>query len=228
MKADMKRVLMVEDDPVIARTLQLGLGYRGFEVTTCGTAQEGLRAFAREDFDALLLDVALPDGSGYEVCRQVRTQDSEVPVLMLTARLDEQSAVEGLGAGADDYLRKPCGLDELVARMNRLLERRTRGSDDVLRFGSLRLSPSRRQLWAGTTPVHLARREFDILALLLSRPGEVVRRQEMLDRMGDAGEVYDRTIDSHVSHLRRKLRDAGLDEVQIAPVYGVGYRLAGR
>lgn len=220
----MKRVLMVEDDPVIARTLQLGLAYRGFEVTPCETAREGLSVFARQRFDLVLLDVALPDGSGYDVCRRIRERDTEVPILMLTARLDEQSAVDGLEAGADDYLRKPCGLNELVARMTRLGERRVR-SDDTWVLGPLRLSPQRRQTWVGESPVHLARREFDILAMLLRRPGEVVRRQDILDGLGDAGEVFDRTIDSHMSHLRRKLREAGLSEVHIAPVYGVGYRL---
>lgn len=220
----MKRVLMVEDDPVIARTLQLGLAYRGFEVTPCETAREGLETFSRERFELVLLDVALPDGSGYDVCREIRARDADVPVLMLTARLDEQSAVQGLEAGADDYLRKPCGLNELVARMNRLGERRGR-SEDFLELDSLRLSPRQRLVWVDQTPVHLARREFDILARLLRCPGEVVRRQDILDGLGDAGEMFDRTIDSHMSHLRRKLREAGLSGVHIASVYGVGYRL---
>jgi DNA-binding response OmpR family regulator len=219
----MKRVLMVEDDPVVARTLQLGLAYRGFEVTPCATAQEGLEAFASQAFEWVLLDVALPDGSGYDVCRRIRARDERIPILMLTARLDEPSAVEGIEAGADDYLRKPCGLNELVARMNRLGTRERK--EDMLACGPLRLSARRRLVWVGERPVPLARREFDILALLLRRPGEVVRRQDILDGLGDGGEVFERTIDSHVSHLRRKLREAGLSEVHLAPVYGVGYRL---
>lgn len=220
----MKRLLLVEDDPLIARTLKLGLHYRDFEVTTSETLADGRREFARAPFDIVILDVNLPDGDGYSLCRELRAQHADLPIIMLTARVDETSAVKGIDSGADDYVRKPFGLEELTARLNRLVNRRGRAEENAA-FQSIRISPRQRQAWVKETEVSLGRREFDILLLLVRRQGEVVTREEILNAVDADAEVYDRTIDSHLSHLRRKLRDAGLNDTQITPVYGVGYRL---
>ncbi len=220
----MKRLLLVEDDQLIARTLRMGLHYRGFEVTPCETAEAGRREFARQAFDIAILDVNLPDTDGYSLCRELRTRQPDLPILMLTARVDEDSAVKGIEFGADDYVRKPFGLEELTARLNRLLTRRP-PVDSAMSFHSLRLNPKQRQVWVGDQVVSLFKREFDILALLIRKPGEVVSREEILRTLDPDNELYDRTVDSHLSHLRRKLKDAGLTDVQITPVYGVGYRL---
>ncbi len=222
-----KQLLLVEDDELIARTLRLGLHYRGFEVTPCFTAEEGLRRFGQQTFDIAILDVNLPDADGYSLCRKLRAAQPELPIVMLTARVDEESAVKGIDSGADDYVRKPFGLEELTARLNRLLGRRP-AIEEVLNFKSLRLSFKQRMVWVGEKPVTLFKREFEILALLLKKPGEVVSREQILNALDPDNSLYDRTVDSHLSHLRRKLKEAGLLDVQISPVYGVGYRLDGK
>lgn len=220
----MKRLLLVEDDGLISKTLALSLSYRGIEVTPSPTAQDGLNKLNEEDFDIVILDVNLPDETGYELCRRMRAAGKTIPILMLTARVDEASAVKGIECGADDYVRKPFGLDELTARLNRLLGKRT-VEDDELHFHTLRISLKKRQVWVGDAALSLYKREFDILTLLVRKAGEVVPRDQILDVLDSSHELYDRTIDSHISHLRRKLKDANLEEVRITPVYGVGYRL---
>ena len=218
----MKKLLLVEDDKLIAKALKMSLHYRGFEIDPCETIEAGYELFTKKEFDIVILDVNLPDGSGYSLCQKLREQKPEIPILMLTARVDEGSAVKGIESGADDYVRKPFGLDELTARLNRLVGHK---KTDVLTFHSLRISPKQRQAWVNDTPVSLYKREFDILALLVRKAGDVVSREEILNALEKGQDLYDRTIDSHLSHLRKKLKEASLQDVQITPVYGVGYRL---
>ncbi len=218
------QVLLVEDDKLIAKSLRMSLPYKGFEVTVCESVREGLESFRSRRFDLALLDLNLPDGNGMDLCREIRRTDEAIPILMLTARIDEDSAVRGLEEGADDYVRKPYGVQELAARMTRLLERK-RKAPPPLRFGALRVDLQKRQVWAGEQELNLGRREFEILALLVRKSGDVVTRADILDVLGEEAEIYDRTIDSHLSHIRKKLKSAGETGVQIAPVYGVGYRL---
>ncbi len=220
----MIHVLLVEDDPVIGHTLAMSLPYRGFHLKVATTIAEGRRLFGSEPFDLVLLDVQLPDGSGFDLCGWIREQNDWVPVLMVTARTDEPSAVQGLSGGADDYIRKPFGLDELTARMNRLIGRKA-SRKDHLHFRSIRLDLPERRAWIGEKEIPLGKREFDILTVLVRHSGEVVTREGILDAISDNPELFDRTIDSHLSHLRRKLKDAGGNDVHISPVYGVGYRL---
>lgn len=218
------RALLIDDDRLVATTLQIGLACRGFDLVLASTGVGGLRSFEGGDFDLVLVDVGLPDLNGYEVCRRLRDRDPEVPLLILTARHDERSAVSGFESGADDYLRKPCGLDEMSSRMSRLLHRRAEPSDRH-RVGALSLSPRERKAWVGGTELPLGPKEFDLLAALVGRPGAVLQRDTAAALLEPDGDVCDRTVDSHVSHLRRKLRAAGLDGVRIAAVYGIGYRL---
>ena len=218
----MKQLLLVEDDKLISKTLKLSLHYRGFEVTVCESAKEGRKKFADATFDVVVLDVNLPDDTGFSVCKTFRELDRGIPILMLTAQSDENSAVKGIESGADDYVRKPFGLEELTARLNRLLGRK---QTDILNFGSIRISLKQRLIWVGETPLALYKKEFDILTLLVEKAGEVVTREEILNNVDREGEMLDRTIDSHLSHLRKKLKEARLSNVQISSVYGVGYRL---
>jgi DNA-binding response OmpR family regulator len=160
-----------------------------------------------------------------DLCREIRKSNEQVPVLMLTAKVDEESAVQGIEEGADDYIRKPYGVKELVARMTRLLERKKKAASPVLRFGLIKVDPQKHMAWVGDEPLNLGKREFEILAMLVKKDGDVVTREQILDAFGEEAEIYDRTIDSHLSHIRKKLKDAGGGGVQIAPVYGVGYRL---
>ena len=220
----MKRLLLVEDDPIISKTLTLSLHYRGFEIISCDTTKEAQSLFDKEKFDGLILDVNLSDGNGFDLCKIFRAQNPLIPILMLTARGDENSAVRGIESGADDYVRKPFGLEELTARLNRFFNRK-KNETDFYNFATLKISLKQRIAWVEENPVALGKREFDILAMLVKRGGEVVTREEILNGLEDSSEVFDRTIDSHLSHLRKKLKEAHLTQVQITPIYGVGYRL---
>ena len=216
-------VLLVEDDPIIARTLSLSLRHHGFRLVVTPTVRDALQELSRNAFAIALLDVGLPDGSGVELCRMVRRRDERIPILMVTARTDEPTAVASIEGGADDYIRKPFGLNELVARMNRLLAR-TQSARTLFTFGSLTLDPQRRTATVGATPLSLGKREFDILATLVRAHGDTVTRDQLLTAMGHDDKIYDRTIDSHLSHVRSKLKSAGAGAAIVA-VYGVGYRL---
>lgn len=217
------QVLLVEDDPIIARTLSMSLRYEGFELTVASTAAEAGRLLGDRRFDLAMFDVGLPDGNGIDLCRALRQRDAAIPILMLSARTDEPTAVAGIEGGADDYIRKPYGLQELTARMRRLLARQ-RAERDLVSFGGIGIDAQRRSVMVGGVPVQLGRKEFDILLLLVRAQGDVVTREQILDRFEDGSAIYDRTIDSHLSHLRKKLKDAGAT-LRIAAIYGIGYRL---
>ena len=221
-----KEVLLVEDDPMIARTLAMSLPYRGFSVSTVQTLKEGLQSSVDRRFDIVLIDIQLPDGSGHELCRSLKEASPETPILMITARTDEKSAVHSLTLGADDHIRKPFGLDELTARMSRLL-RETPAATVPISFHELTIDVARRRTQINGNEISLGRREFDILVLLARRQGEVVTRAEILDLFPDSMETFDRTVDSHLSHLRKKIRSVAGERLRIHPVYGVGYRLEG-
>lgn len=217
------QVLLVEDDPLIAKTLTMSLRYEGFELTVAATVRDAVGALAQRRFDMALFDVGLPDGSGIDLCRDLRAHDAGIPILMLSARTDEATAVAGIEGGADDYIRKPYGVKELTARMLRLLSRR-QTKRQVATFGSIRIDVQRREVTAGDTVLQLGKKEFDILLLLVRAQGDAVTREQILDMFDDSSAIYDRTIDSHLSHLRKKLKDAGA-AVRIAAIYGVGYRM---
>lgn len=217
------RVLLVEDDPLIARTLVMSLRYEGFDLTVAPSAADATRILAERTFDLVMFDVGLPDGNGIDLCRALRARDESLPVLMLSARTDEATVVAGIESGADDYIRKPYGLHELTARMTRLVER-CRRERALAAFGGIRIDIQRRTVAAGGAPLQLGKKEFEILLLLVRATGDIVTREQILDRFEDGSEIYDRTIDSHLSHLRKKLKDAGA-AVRIAAIYGVGYRL---
>lgn len=217
------QVLLVEDDPLIAKTLAMSLRYEGFELTVAATVRAALDALAARSFDLAMFDVGLPDGSGIDLCRCLRGRDAGIPILMLSARTDEETAVAGIEGGADDYIRKPYGVKELTARMLRLLERRST-ERQIAAFGPVRIDLQRREASAGNVALQLGKKEFDILLLLVRAQGDAVTREQFLDAFDNSSAIYDRTIDSHLSHLRKKLRDAGA-AVRITAIYGVGYRM---
>ena len=211
-------VLVVEDDPAIGTQLVRGLdriGCRPELVTT------GLAALDTHGVDMVLLDLGLPDIDGVEVCRQLR-QRSAVPVLAVTARSPERDRVQALDAGADDYIVKPFGFDELTARMRAVL-RRARPGGAVIRYGVLEVDIAGRRARVGDTPVPLTGKEFDILACLALEPGRVVSREEIFDHVWDE-HWYGPTkvLDVHMAALRRKLGNPSLIET----VYGKGFRLS--
>ena len=222
------RLLLVEDDDAIAGPLVKGLGREGFEVTRVAT---GTDALAAEPADLVLLDLGLPDIDGYEVCRRLRSE-SEVPIIVITARGDEVDRVVGLELGADDYVVKPFGFRELVARI-RAVSRRAASreavadggeaeADPVLRAGRVEVDTRTRRATVDGGEVSLTRKEFDLLALLASDPGATRTRDEILEEVWDAhwyGPT--KTLDVHVASLRKKLGDPTLIET----VRGVGFRL---
>jgi DNA-binding response OmpR family regulator len=217
------KVLLIEDDALIARTLSLSLPYKGFDVTVATTVSAAKQKLAEDRFAVVLLDLGLPDGSGLQFCRELRATGARVPILIITARTDEDSAVAGIEGGADDYVRKPFGLQELTARMRRLVDGSKLDRADNA-FGNVRIDQQRHTVLVGSVELSLGKREFSILDLLVRANGDVVTRDRMLAAMERDQDIYDRTIDSHLSHLRKKLKEAAAN-IQIAAIYGVGYRL---
>jgi len=209
---------------MIGQTLSLSLPYRGFDLQVATSLLEGASLIDRRSFDLILLDLQLPDGTGIDLCRKIREKNDLIPILVVSARTDEASAVKALSIGADDYIRKPFGLDELTARMNRLIERK-QTRNHFLSYRGIRIDRTERMVWIDDREIHPGRKEFEILSLLVRRGGEVVTREEILDSLADQAEMFDRTIDSHLSHLRKKIRKVAGDRIRIQPVYGVGYRL---
>lgn len=220
----MPRVLVVEDDPQIQKSLSMGLSFSGFEVATASSIAQASAKLSERTYDILLLDVGLPDGSGIELCKKLRMDGNGVPVLFLSARTDEETVVQGMNVGADDYLRKPFGMEELKVRMTRAM-RQAEPPRQKLEAGPLSLDLARREATVMEQTISLGPREFDVLAILIKRAGDVVTREQIINQMADRSEVFDRTIDSHVSHLRKKLRSVAGEDVKIAAVYGIGYRL---
>ncbi len=237
--------LVVDDDPAIARILAWHLEREALEVHQAGDGHTAWELFCRLEPDLILLDVMLPDRSGLDICAAIRRSETKQPgVILMSARSDEVDAVLGLSIGADDYVRKPFGVVEIIARCRAVLHRVERetsrpvmlpvppppdGRRRPVRVGPLVLDPDRQELRLGDDRVGLTPTELDLLWLLASEPGRVFRREELLDRvLGYDAEVYGRTIDCHVARLRKKLTTVGLHKELVQTVHRVGYRLQDR
>lgn len=220
-----EKILLLEDDPVLGEGVVLQLELSAMTVRWCKTVREALDVYAKEGpFAMALLDVMLPDGSGTEVCERIRANDKDLPVLFMTAKTDEDSVVRGLELGANDYLRKPVGKREMIARIRNLLPSR-RAQRDGWSFRDLVLLKAQRKLVFEGREIALNRREYEILSCFFQHPETVISRERFLTEIDRDGEIFDRTIDSHMSHIRTKLRKAGIVHVRIESVYGEGYRL---
>ena len=220
----MSRILVVEDDPILGRGLKLSLELDGHHVNWARDLRTGSAANANEAFELVILDLGLPDGSGLSLCSSLRDAGSRIPIIILTAKTDEDSVVAGLTAGANDYVRKPFGQKELLARVRTAL-RAPLLREDQIRFGEVLILKGQRKVMHQEREIDLNRREFDIFALLVDRAEQVVTRDQILNALDKNGEILDRTLDSHLSHIRKKFRSAGVQTIQISSVYGVGYRL---
>jgi two-component system response regulator MprA len=223
------RLLVVEDDPQVRAMLARALGYEGFEVTTAATGEAAMAQMRAGGHELMLLDLLLPDDDGIDVCRRIRASGEHIPILMLTARDTVADRIEGLEAGADDYLVKPFSTAELVARVRALLRRaRDRAPGPVRRFADVTLDASTHEVHRGDRLVPLTRREFDLLMLFLDNPDTVMPRERLLaDAWGFASSVETNSVDVYVGYLRRKLEEAGEPRL-IHTVRGVGYVLRGR
>jgi DNA-binding response OmpR family regulator len=219
------RVLVVEDERRLADLLARGLREAGHEADVRHRGSDGLLAATGGGYHAVLLDVMLPGLDGLTVCRKLRERGVRVPVLMLTARGDVPDRVAGLDSGADDYLSKPFSFDELLARLRALHRRNHEEEATVLRAGDLRLDPATRRVFRGGAEIALSAREFDILALLLSRAGQCVTRYQILDEVWDGEtDLKSNVIDVYIASVRSKV-DKPFDRHAITTLRGAGYRL---
>jgi two-component system response regulator MprA len=219
------RILVVDDDLAVCRSIDRALRLEGYEVVTVATGHDALEAVAQGSPDALVLDLQLPDLDGLQVCRRIREAGNDTPILMLTARHGIDDRVQGLDAGADDYLVKPFALEELLARLRALLRRRFEGEGGLLRFGELTLDLATREAHRGQRSFVLTRIEFDLLELFLRHPRQVLTREVLLNRVW--GFDFDSGTNSlavYVGYLRRKT-EAGGEPRCIHTVRGVGYVL---
>jgi DNA-binding response OmpR family regulator len=219
---------MIEDDDDLAAMVGEYLRSRGLEVTTSSSAAAGLQALAEQEFDALILDVMLPDGDGFEICKEVRTS-SDVPIVMLTARGDEMDRIVGLELGADDYLPKPFNPRELLARLNAVLRRRTPGGTHkaTLHFGRLDIDRDSRTISLDGHAQDLTGYQFDLLYVLAKNAGRVMTREALMDQLrGEDLETFDRSIDVHISRIRAAIEDDPKHPRRIITVRGTGYVFA--
>lgn len=235
-------ILVVDDEPSVVNVVKAYLEKEGYRVVTACDGQAAWAAFEREKPALVILDLMLPGVSGQEVCRRIRAA-GETPVIMLTARSDETDRIVGLKLGADDYVTKPFSPREVVARVEAVLRRsrrnptggepdeddedRATGQPHLVR-GPLVIDPARHEIFWRNIPVHLTPTEFHLLEILARRPGRVFTRLELIDHIqGEAYEGYERTVDSHIKNLRKKLKQAGMTDQWLKTVFGVGYKFVG-
>jgi two-component system, OmpR family, response regulator RegX3 len=233
--AGRRTILMVEDETSITEPLAEALDREGFDTRVAGTAADALTAAEEQMPDLVLLDVMLPDGSGYDVCRTLRER-SKVPIIMLTARGEETDRIVGLELGADDYIVKPFSAREVAARIRAVLRRAGESPaaaapptsrPDALEVGPIRVDPARRAGSAHGEDLDLTRKEFELLELLMREAGSVLTRERLIDEVWDTNWFGStKTLDVHVSSLRRKLGDDSANPRFIHTVRGVGFRFA--
>ena len=231
----MTRLLMIEDDRALAEMVGTYLGRAGMTLEHRESAEAGLKTALQGDYDAVVLDLMLPDGNGLDLCRAIRAR-SDVPILMLTARGEEADRIVGLEIGADDYLPKPFNPRELLARLRAILRRRGGGAaagetpaGETLRFGRLVIERAARRVLVDGEERPLTGHQFDILCALAGSAGRVLSREQLMDRVrGEALEAFDRSIDVHISRIRAAIEDDPKNPRRIVTLRGAGYLFARR
>lgn len=228
-----KNVLLVEDDTEIISLLKENLGYEGFEITVAKDGDSGLEKARRGDFGIVLMDWMLPEMAGIDVVKAMHDENIFTPVIMITARHDELDKVEGLEAGADDYITKPFSIKELVARMNAVMRRSASGSSEEgstlpeIDLGDLNIDFEKRIVTVRGEEVQLTATEFNLLALLARQPGRVYSRKQLLDIVWDYSfEGYENTVNTHVNRLRSKIELNPNKPQYVLTVWGVGYKFS--
>lgn len=225
----MPRILIIDDEPQMVRGLADNLRFEGYDTLAAENGEEGLALALREAPDLIVLDVMMPELSGWDVLRALRQKGLDVPVIMLTARAEEVDRVLGLELGADDYVTKPFSLRELLARVRAVLRRPgPRRKFEEVAFGDIRLHLRARQAFKAGTEVRLTRKEFDLLRYLVEHQGEVITRERLLDEVwGYEHFPTTRTVDTHVLRLRQKFEADPEHPVHILTVHGQGYKFVG-
>ena len=225
----MTRILIVEDEASFSEALEFLLGKEGFQVVTAATGTEALRKFDQGGIDLVLLDLMIPEVSGTEVCRQIRTK-SRTPIIMLTAKDSEVDKVVGLEIGADDYVTKPYSSRELVARIRAVLRRNASDGIEtepgVMTVGGIRMDIDRHQVSVNGIPVSLPLKEFELLEFLMRNAGRVLTRMQLIDRVWGSDYVGDtKTLDVHIKRLRAKIETDPANPTLIQTVRGLGYKM---
>jgi two-component system response regulator MprA len=218
-----ERVLVVEDDGAVRRAVERALTFEGYDVVTARDGAEALAIVLNDRIDAIVLDVMMPIVDGLEACRRIRARGDTTPILILTARTEVSDRVEGLDAGADDYLAKPFALEELLARLRALLRRSTGSIAEVMKVGDLVMDTGSRVVSRGDTALDLTKTEFDLLELLMSNAGIVIDRDTIYDRIwGYDFATSSNSLDVYIGYLRRKTETEDAARL-IQTVRGVGY-----
>jgi len=219
------KLLIVDDEPTILETVETKLRREGYSVFAAGTAEEGMRIFKQVKPDLLILDVMLPNRSGFDLCRAIR-KDNNVPIIFVTARASEEDRVAGLELGADDYLVKPFNLAELAARVKAVLRRSSSDTGSgIVESGNLKINPTTHEITLGDQPLLLSPKEFALLHFLCSNKGRVFSRDALLDRVwGPDSYVSPRTVDVHVRWLREHIEPDAAKPTRLVTVRGVGYK----
>lgn len=218
------RILLVEDDPMLGEGLSISLKLENYDVTWKKSVAEGLEAFLTNKFELIILDIGLPDGEGTDLCKKIRNTNRDIGIIFLTAKTDEDTVVRGLELGANDFVKKPFSHRELMARVKAILRAKFPGGKE-LKVGELTLFPEKRSVSYKTESITVNRRQFDILSYFMTHKDQIITRDQLLSHLNSDGDVFDRTIDSHVSQLRKILKSHNVNEIQITSVYGIGYRL---
>lgn len=223
-----QQLLIVDDDTELCQLLTDFLELEGFAITSVHNGDTALQVYNEKKYDLIVLDIMLPGKQGLDVLRAIRTE-SNIPVVMLTARGDDTDRILGLELGADDYVPKPCNPQELAARIRAVLRRTqvvtSQNGNSTLRSGQLSLDPTRRELYSEQQVIHLTSTEFEILHLLMQRAGQVVDKETIsLDVLKRKLAAYDRSIDVHISNIRKKLGQFGIEDDLIKNIRGVGYQ----
>lgn len=219
------RILLVEDDTAIARSLKEGLEDEAYAVDVVHDGDDGYRTATTDDYDVIILDVMLPEMDGYEVCRELRQDGNQTPILMLTARDAERDIVEGLDVGTDDYLAKPFSLEVLLARLRALLRRPNEKLEEVLRVGDLTLDPSLKKVIRASEEISLTAKEYAVLEYLMRNSGKVLSKEQIISHVWDFdADVLPNNVELFVMFLRRKI-DKPFGSKLIHTVPGFGYKL---
>ncbi|WP_127582848.1 response regulator transcription factor [Paenibacillus koleovorans] len=229
-----KRILVIEDEPTLARLLSYNLSQEGYETKVVDHGGEGLQAANQQAFDLIILDIMLPGLNGFEILQKLRQKGNKTPIIILTARNAEEEVVQGLKSGADDYITKPFGVAELLARVSAVM-RRTQAddtayveeasTDKVIRVGDLKIYPEKYEVNLNGQSIPLRPKEFEVLLYLVQRPGVVITRDDLMNIVWGFDYVGgQRTVDVHVSSLRKKL-EMNQESVQIDSIRGLGYKL---
>ena len=219
------RILLVEDDTAIAQSLKEGLEDEAYAVDVVHDGDEGYRTATADDYDVIILDVMLPEMNGYEVCRALRKDGNQTPILMLTARDAERDIVEGLDMGADDYLAKPFSFEVLLARLRALLRRPNEKLEEILRVGDLTLDPSLKKVMRAAQEISLTAKEYAVLEYLMRNAGKVLSKEQIISHVWDFdADVLPNNVELFIMFLRRKI-DKPFGSKLIHTVPGFGYKL---